>query len=599
MIFIIVNNFIFSPENILSWDVFGYYLYLPLKFIYYDLGLIDESIIHPIIEKYNNTATFYQVIKIPDGHYVMKYSMGLSFFYAPFFFIGHLTAIIFSYPIDGFSLPYQYSIFIGSIIYSLIGIWVLSKVLTRFFSDKIVAFVLIIVVFSTNYLIHITMYGQNAMSHNYLFMTYALILWLTILWHESKKLKYSIFLGILCGITILCRPSEIVCLIIPALWGIKCKSSIINKLTLFYKYKKQLVIFAFVLLVIGLFQFIYWKIHTGNFLFNSYGGNAGEGLDFLSPYILNVLFSFRKGWLIYTPIMVFAIIGFYFMYRKNPSIFYALFVYLILNIYIVSSWSNWWYAQSFSQRSLISSYPIMAIGLGYFLTWLSQQNKLLKGTGYFLIAGFTLLNLYQSRQFHYGIIDGDRMTKDYYFSVFGKMHVTEEDKKLLLINRSFDGIESFNNEDDYSSKLLKKLDFENSEKRDSTFACAGKYSFKLDSLSIYSPVIESPYYDLTNNDHAWIRVTAYVYPTKDILSNPFSLVVHFNHNNYPYKYLAYNSDKMKLELNKWNKISINYLTPEVRLKKDNLKVYFWLRGKKNLYIDDLQVEVFEKKKVKL
>ena len=593
--FIIINNFIFSPGNILSWDVFGYYLYLPLKFIFHDLAITNEAIIQGIIAKYHNTATFYQALLLPDGNYVMKYPMGLSIIYSPFFFIGHLMAKIFNYPADGFSAPYQCSIFIAGIIYSLIGILIMSKVLLRFFKENISAYVLIIIVTSTNYLVHLTMYGQNAMSHNYLFTAYALILYLTILWHESFKIKYAVFLAITCGMTILIRPSEIVCLIIPVLWVVKSFPSAIEKIKLLLKSKYQVIIFVLILLVIGSFQFIYWKLHTGKFLFNSYGGNPGEGFEFKSPYIWEVLLSFRKGWLIYTPIMVFSIIGFYFIYIKNRSIFYALFVYFIINIYIVSSWSCWWYAQTFSQRALIPSYPILAIGLGYFLTWLVQQNKYLKGIIFGLMIGCGLLNIFQTYQFHYGIIDGDRMTKEYYFKVFGKMHATEEDKKLLLIKRSFDGTEIFNNEDEYRSKFLKKLDFEVSEKKDSTEHYSGKYSFKLDSLTIYTPSIESPYYEITNKDHAWIKVTAYVYPTKDIVNDPFCLAVHFNHHGYAYKYYTYNSEKMKLELNKWNKIIFNYLTPEVRKKSDSLKVYLWNRGKTTIFVDDLQVDIYEKK----
>lgn len=595
MIFIIINNFIFFPGNILSWDVFGYYLYLPLQFIYHDLGLNDYSIMDSIIAKYHNTATFYQAIKMQEGNFVMKYSMGLSFFYAPFFFIGHLIAMLSGYPEDGFSLPYQYSIFVGSMVYSIIGIWALSKVLIRFFSKTITAVVLITIVFSTNYIVHITMFGQNAMSQNYLFMTYALILWLSILWHESYRLKYAVLLGIICGITILSRPSEIVCLVIPALWGIKNKRSIIEKANILLKYKSQLIIVAVILFSFGMMQLIYWKIYTGNFLFYSYGGNPGEGFEFFHPFLLEVLFSFRKGWLIYTPVMIFAFIGFYFMYKENRSVFYALSIYVILNIYVVSSWSCWWYAQSFSQRSLVQAYPVMAIGLGYFITWLSNQKMIYKSIGYALIVGCLFLNLFQTIQFYYGSIDGARMTKEYYFKTFGKLHATEEDKKLLLIERSFDGTESFNNEKDYNFKKLEKLDFEDTEIKDSTQFNSGKNSFKLDSTTIYSPGIEVPFYNITKKDHAWVRVTAFVYPTKDVVNEPFSLVIHFNHNEYAYKYVTYDSDKMKLELNKWNKISFDYLTPEVRRKSDCLKVYLWHRGKAPLFVDDIQVNIYERK----
>lgn len=595
ILFIVINNLIFFPSNALCWDVFGYYLYLPLKFIYHDLGLHDESIVHSILEQYNNSDTFYQALKLPEGNYVMKYSMGLSILYSPFFFIGHIIAKLSGHVADGFSAPYQFSIFIGGIIYSILAILILSRVLIRFFSERIAAIVLIIVVFSSNYIIHITMFGQNANVHNYLFLAYSLILWLTILWHESHKLKHMMLLAMVCGLTILSRPTEIVCLAIPLFWGISNKNTFNKKIKLLLSNYYQILIFVAVLAIIGSFQFIYWKIQTGKFLFYSYGGNAGEGFEFFNPHLLKVLFSFRKGWLIYTPVMIFAIIGFIPMFRKNRIIFLALFIYFISNLYIVSSWSNWWYAQSFSQRPLIPSYAVMAIPLAYFLTWLFEQKKNLKTSGIVVLACLLVLNIFQTIQYANGTIDGDRMTREYYFAVLGKLRSTEEDQKLLLVNRSFDTTESLSNEAEYTSRLLKTLDFEESNPKNGIPALSGSGSFQLDSVNILTPTIEYSYEQLTKKDHAWIKVSAYVYPTDDFIQNPFSLVVQFNHNGYPYKHRVFDSEKMNLQLNHWNKFSYFYLTPEVRKLDDKLQVHFQNRGTSKVYIDDLQVEVLEEK----
>lgn len=595
ILFIVINNFTFFPKNILSWDVFGYYLYLPLKFIYNDLSIHDIANIDAIIKQYSSTSNFYQGMVLPDGSYVMKYSMGMSFLYAPFFFIAHVIAKTFNYPADGFSAPYQYSIFFGSIIYSLLGLWALSKVLLHFFNRTITAIVLLLIVFATNYIVHVTMYGQNAMSHNYLFTTYAFIIWLSILWHNEQKLKYMIWLGIFCGITILSRPSEIVCLLIPLLWNIKDIPSLKEKVKLLLRHKGQLTLFSAIIILFGLCQCIYWKIHTGKFLFYSYGANPGEGFEFFRPYILEVLFSFRKGWFIYTPVMLFAVTGFYFIYKYNRAIFFAVMAFFLINTYIVSSWSCWWYAQTYSQRSLIPSYPLMAIGLGYFLLWAMQQAKAIKTACFALIIGFVLLNLFQIIQFHNGIIDGDRMTKAYYFKVFGKMNADPEDKKLLLVNRTFYGDEIPEDLSGYNSKILKKLDFEGSDKKDATQFQSGSYSFKVNELTPATDTIKAPYSEITTKDHAWLKITAAVYPTKDVTTDPFSLVIHFTHNGYPYKYITYDSKKMNLELNKWNQITFCYLTPEVRRKSNELKVYVATKSNADAYIDDLQVEVYEKK----
>jgi hypothetical protein len=585
----------FFPNNILCWDVFGYYLYLPLKFIYHDLGLLNDSILETINNKYHNTATFYQVLQFPDGHYVMKYSMGLAILYLPFFFIGHLIALLFHFPVDGFSAPYQYSIFIGGIIYSIIGIIFLTKVLRCFFKDIVVFFVVLIIVIGTNYIVHITMYGQNANSHNYLFTAYVLILWYTIKWHETFKTKYIILLALICGITILSRPSEIVCLLIPLFWHITDFKSFKAKFQLLIKKKTHILLFGLIVISIGSFQLIYWKVFTGKFLYYSYCGNAGEGFEFFSPYIYQVLLGFRKGWLIYTPVMLFALIGFYFLYLKNREIFVVLIIYTICNIYIVSSWSCWWYAQCFSQRALIPSYPVMAILLGYYISWLNERKLIIKFVGYLLFFMAIVLNIFQTIQFNYGIIDGDRMTRPYYFATFGKLNISDKEKELLLINRSFDGGEKFTNEKEYNLVLQKELNFENFKNATSSFAFSGKYSFKIDDSIIYSPTIEIPYSKLTTKDHAWIRVSANIYPTSDSKKNPFSMVVHFTNKGWAYKYRSYDSEKYNLMSNKWNKIQFEYLTPEVRRKSNPLKVYLWNRSKMPIYIDNLNISVFEKK----
>ncbi len=591
-IFIVFMNVNFAPSNILSWDVFGYYLYLPLTFIYQDLGLQNEEVILQLVEKYTSTGTFYQVVRMPDGVHVMKYSMGMAILYAPFFFIGWLASVVFDYPVDGFSAPFQYSVFVGGIIYSLVGLRYLAKVLSKFFSWKVTAAVLLLTVFATNYLTHITMYGQNAMSQNYLFTGYALVLWFTIRWHETFKMKYAVFLGVIMGLMMLSRPTEIVVLLIPVLWNVFSVDSLQDKLNLVWKQKSQVIVLALLIGVIGSFQLMYWKIYSGSFLFNSYGANAGEGLDLLSPHTWKFLFSYRKGWLVFTPVMGIAIIGFYFIFKKNVRIFWPLLAYFVFNLYLVSSWTTWWYAQSFSQRSMVSSYPFMAIGLGYLLMWLNEQNKLAKNLGYSILVLALLFNVFQTVQHHRGVLHGDRMTKEYYWAVFGKLSVTEEDKKLLLIDRGFDGVERFKNEEEYQGKVLEKIDFDIMENSPSAIAYSGCCAFELNSETEFSPFIETTFSELTSTDHAWVRISAWVYPLEFDVENPFSLVAHFSYNSYPYKYRTKDATDFKLIPNTWNKVQMDYLTPEVRTKKDFFRTLIWYRGNKKMYVDDLKMEVF-------
>ena len=147
---IVVFRFVEAPVNLLSWDVFGYYLYLPAKFIYNDLTIQNREWLDLLVEKYQPTATLYQIVAEPGGNFVMKYTLGLSILYAPFFFIAHLIAEPLGFPADGLSLPYQYSLAIGGLLIVLAGLIFFMKILRHLFEEKMSVLLFFIVIFGTN-----------------------------------------------------------------------------------------------------------------------------------------------------------------------------------------------------------------------------------------------------------------------------------------------------------------------------------------------------------------------------------------------------------------------------------------------------------------
>jgi hypothetical protein len=86
---------------------------------------------------------------------------------------------------------------------------------------------------------------------------------------------------------------------------------------------------------------VYWKMYAGTFLYNTYN-NPGEGLFLSWPHTMDFLFSFRKGWFIYTPVMILALIGLFLPSANRKGYFNAVLFFVLVNIYILSCWSNWW-----------------------------------------------------------------------------------------------------------------------------------------------------------------------------------------------------------------------------------------------------------------
>ena len=569
-------------EKEISWDVLGYYLYLPSTFIYHEPLLKDIGWLEKINKEKDLAGTLYMVSSNDEGKPIYFFLMGMALFYLPFFFIGHVSASLLGFPPDGFSLPYQYAMVVGGIIYTIIGLIFLRKILKHFFSEGISSLVMLILVFGTNYIHHLTL--KNLETGTVLFMLASIIIWYTIKWHQNQKTKYLIIIGSSITLAGLVKPSEIIIILLPLLWNVYSIQSFKEKLRLIAINRKAVLITAIISLLIALPQISYWLIRTGHLFYDSYK-NPGVGLDFLSPHIAEVLISYRKGWLLYTPVMIFALIGFYFLYKNNRKIFPALITYFVVSFYVIASWSEWWYGSSFSIRPLITVYPVLAICLGYFLLQVQKEKTILKALIGSVIVLLMLLNQFQWWQLKNNILEPYRTTKAYYWATFLKTSVTDTDKELLLVNRSFTGFTLFDHKEKYAQSILKEQD---SSKNDSN------QFYTLSPDQEYLPFFEKPYSALTNKDHIWMIATLDIRFPENFEGPLPCLVMTMERKEGVYGYLA---PEIKIDSAKgqWRKFQVTYLTPEIRNTKDRFKCYIWNRGKTSFAIKYLKLDRFEKK----
>ena len=188
-LFLFISTFFTHRWNeknnaVLSYDTAGYYLYLP-SFFYDDLGKINNK--DAIIQNYNPFGcNFDDANKKIGDNYILKYTCGIAILEFPAFVIAHFIAKFFSFPVDGFSLPYQICINFWSILFGVFGLWILRKVLLKYFSDNTVAITIITLCVATNLYNFISFSGN--MSHCYLFTLYALILFYTDKFYKKPTL---------------------------------------------------------------------------------------------------------------------------------------------------------------------------------------------------------------------------------------------------------------------------------------------------------------------------------------------------------------------------------------------------------------------------
>jgi hypothetical protein len=409
-----------NPKSVFWSDVKFYYAYLPATFVEKDYKL------HFFSNPDAANKQMYWPGTTPNKGCVIKTSMGMSMMYAPFFFVAHALADKTGYKADGFTVPYAFALIFSCVFYLSIGFLFLRTVLLKYFKDKIVAITLIIIGVATNLLWYATM--EAPMSHGYSFALFCVFLYLMEKWQEKQGWGITVFMGLVTGLISLIRPTNGLILILFLFYNITNLKDIKTRVQLFLKNYWKIIVMAICVFIIWLPQLFYWKSVTGEWLFYSYGD---ERFFFNDPKIWLVLFSFKKGWFIYTPTMLFAVIGIGMLWKTNKRYFYPILLFSIINLYIISSWWCWWYGGGFGMRSLIESYAILAIPLATFLTWVAKQKSLIRIPLCIVVLAISAQSAFHSIQYHYGAIHWEKMTKEAYFDSFWRVKPSKEFQSLL------------------------------------------------------------------------------------------------------------------------------------------------------------------------
>ena len=482
-----------GSEATLSWDVSGYYMYLPAFFIYKDAK--QCSFQNQVLLKYQPTPDFQQAMKLENGNYVFKYSSGQAVMMSPFFFMGHFIAKKTKWLNDGFSYPYQVCIGIGMLIYALIGLWVLRKILLEYFSDNATALGLFTITFASNYLNYAAIDG--AMTHNTLFTVYALLVWATIRFYKNPTVVSATIIGALCGLAALTRPTEIVSVLIPVFWGLGTWSEAGQRIAFFKTNLRYLLAAGFVLICIGSIQPLYWKWVSGHWIVYSYGN---EGFDWLSPHFYNGIFSSRSGWITYSPAMLLVFAGFPFLYNKSKQLFFGVAVFSAAFMYLCFAWQTWWYGGSLGIRSMVQSYPLLVIAITAFFEWFLKQAKLWR----LIMAAFLLFctyyNFWLTYQAHKGgLLRAGEMTDAYLKAILFQYEVEPETQFLL------DQTDR-HTQPPVSSSVIYSNDFEQESAEHATTenAINGKSIF-LNQQKQFTPEYS---FKVPESTKGWLRVTA-------------------------------------------------------------------------------------------
>jgi len=396
-------------DGIIEADGKGYYAYLPAIFIYHDLNFSFFDEIEN--EKYKSEYHFYEYRIGAKGKVINKYYVGSAVAMAPFFLAGHFLSIITKQPLDGYSWYYTFMINIASLFWLFIACVYLLKILRLYnVKDKNITLILLAIVFGTNVFYYTV--EEFAMSHIYSFAFINMFIFYLKKYFISLNPKLLPVLGFTLGMIFIIRPVNII--VLAALPFIAGSGKVLfaglrNKLTSL----PYLLVSGSLFILIVFIQLIIYKLQTGVFWVYSYGE---EGFNLLNPHIFAILFSYKKGLFLYTPMLFISLTGLYFLYKKSKFESASLLIFLFFITYIFSSWWMWYYGGSFSSRVYIEYFAFFALMLG--LTLENLKTLWVRRTYIGLMILFTLLCQIQTYQYRYYFIHWSDMDMEKYWDVF-------------------------------------------------------------------------------------------------------------------------------------------------------------------------------------
>jgi hypothetical protein len=556
---ILVYTYIGPVKQTLKADATGYYDYLPSLFIYHDLlrkdnPLSKDSILYKRIDSldfYNDYGDFK----------VNKYACGTAVLELPFFACTFLRTALEGNYNDGYQQPFQKAIFYAAIFYLFLSILFLKKILELYDIKRIVIIISqILLVFATS----VTNYANYdaGFSHIYsLFAITAFIYFIKAFFKNTNK-NHFILACIFFGLVVILRQINfLIIFLVPFLAG----SVVSLKNGLVHLARNPKILIAGVIIIVGIcfIQCLTWYLQTGKFFVYSY---KGESFDVSRPHIFDILFSYKKGLFVYTPILFISLCSLIWLaYKRQYYLVITWFSFFILITYALSSWHSWYYGASYGMRAFIEFYPVFFL---IFALMLNGINLAMKRAIIVLSFLTIMLNIIQTYQYKVFILSWDSMNKELYWKVFLKTSKNFKglvSKKQINLNNYYSAA-NYSIGDIYTAKYSELAIYSISNKEIAGF----------EQVRIIQVLIDNEYND--QNDSR-INLT---------IDDTISKCNYYNNN----PYLIWFSDK---KLNEWQSGIYNYEIQPFTDHKEKIITLLVKSGNQNNDLKNIRIKFLKSK----
>jgi len=342
----------------------------------------------------------------PTGYVGDHFSVGPALLWAPSLAVVHGVVLVLDHfgahiAADGFSRPYLIAMAVTTAIYGFLGLW-LSFLLARKYTDAYWALPATLGIWCASSL-PVYMYLNPSWSHAQSAFGVALFLWYWDRTRANRSLGQWLLLGMIAGLMVnIYYPNAIflIVLAVEAILGrVWMRNGTARNSSTIAVVAWHWLLFAVVFVAALMPTLITREIIYGSLTASGYPPVATW--NWTSPALTRVLFSSDHGLLSWTPILLPAIIGLFFLWKRDRILGASLIVSFFAFYYFIASYPDWDGLSAFGNRFFVSLTPLFVLGLAASLAalgdWMRSRGRALAvaGPAIGLLAIWNLGFIYQ------------------------------------------------------------------------------------------------------------------------------------------------------------------------------------------------------------
>jgi hypothetical protein len=375
-------------------DGVGYYAYAQSLVIDHDLNFEDDwRAANPgfLQDRVDANGRLLPDEYTVTGRLRNHFSVGPAILWAPFLGLLHAAVIVADslgaqIPADGYSRPYLATMAAATVFYGFLGLLMAFDLARRYAGDTWAFLATLGIWFASS--LPVYMYFNPAWSHAHSAFSVALFLWYWQRTRSQRSLRQWIVLGLTAGLMMNVYYPNAIVMVAPGLEALadyRRAKKTAKWDALLWNHACFLGVALLALLPTFLTR---WAVFGGAF---ESGYPPMKEWNWTSPVWLSLLFSSDHGLLSWTPILIPALLGLFWIWRKDSLFGGGLFLSVLAFSYFIACYPDWDGLSSFGNRFFISLTPVFVIGLAAtlerFAQWRGRQG------GHVAFAGILIVLL--------------------------------------------------------------------------------------------------------------------------------------------------------------------------------------------------------------